>query len=421
MKEATRQNKSESDLRVTPQGVGKLLVEGAPFLDAAGPWKARSIDDQRLLVHGARGDLGVTQPVSSGSLKSLMYKNLLLGLIKDGWSGTLHVDTFHGTKRIYFFRGQIIFASSSIIDDRLGEILYRESRISIDQLTFAASQVTKVKRFGQVLVSKGVMTNLQLWQSLTAQVQHIVRSTFMVSHIYFEMQEDGPPPAAEVAMALSSREMIQEMFAYGVGFRGFLDQLASNSQVVPTKAGGTVGAAPLPMGTFLGDFMDMISSKPTIEKLLSASKLIDLYTIAAIYHIRCLGLCQIFPHQDIKHEYAPSLAPLRNKVEAYSFVLAAVKKAFQEQKIEFPTEDVRQFTRQHEKGPSFFIYLDEDLSLARDSISGIFSQCQYSEERTHLFEYHLESLIQFLFQLVGDHLQFSIAKQLRQEYRSVSG
>jgi hypothetical protein len=421
MVEAAKKLEGGPEIRVTAQGTGKLLLEGLNFSPESGPWTARIIDDQRVIVRGKRGETGVTQPTSSGSLNSLMYKNLLLGLIQDGWSGTLHVDTFHGIKKIFFFHGQIIFGSSSIIDDRLGEILYREAQITIDQLTYAAAQVTKAKRFGQVLVSKGGMTNHQLWKSLVAQVQHIVRSTFMVSQVYFEMEEGGAPPAAEIAMTTSSKEMVQEMFAYGVGFRSFLERLTPTSKIIPNQENREAQQAQLPMGTFLGDFMEMISSKPSIEQILNASKLIDIYTVAAIYQINCLGYCKIEPYQDFKHFYGPSLAPLRNKIEAYSFVLTAVKKAFQEGQVTFPQDEVREFARQHNHGHFSYVYLNDDLTLARDSIAGLYNQCQFSPERIQVFDLQLESLIQFLFQLTGDHLKFVVAKQLRQEYRSVSG
>lgn len=421
MAEAAKKLESDPEIKVTLQDKDKLLLEGSHFSPEFGPWSARIIDDQRVLVRGKRGETGVLQPSSAGSLSSLMYKNLLLGLIQDGWTGTLHVDTSHGIKKVFFFHGQIIFASSSIIDDRLGEILYREDRISIEQLTFAASQVTKTKRFGQILVSKGGMTNQQLWNSLVAQVQHIVRSTFMVSQIYFEMEEGGDPPAAEIAMTTSSKEMVQEMFAYGVGFRSFLEYLTPNSRIIPRQEKREVQQAQLPMGTFLGDFMEMISSKPTIDQILNASKLIDIYTIAAIYQINCLGHCKIEPHQDPQHYYGAPLAPLRNKIEAYSFVLGAVKKAFQEGQVPFPQDEVREFVRQRDRGHFSYIYLNDDLTIARDSIAGLYNQCQFSPERIPSFDLQLESLIQFLFQLVGDHLKFIVAKQLRQEYRSVSG
>lgn len=420
MGEAAGKIENQPDVQVTSSGQGKLVLEGSALTQDFGPWTARVIDDQRVLVMGARAKSTATHPSSSGSLTSAMFKQVLLGLIKDHWSGILNVDTFHGIKKIYLHKGRIVFAASSIIDDRLGEILYREAHITLDQLTYAASQVTKTQRFGQILVSKGGMSNTQLWGALIAQVQQILRSTFMVGDVFFELDEQGQPPATEVAMNTSGHDMVNEMFCYGVGFRSFLERMSPNSQIVPLFAAADVKEPFLLPGTFLGDFLELIESKPNIDQVLNASKLIDIYTVGALYQLSCLGLCKVIPEVDLPQVHSAELAPVRNKVEAYFYVLNTAVKAFRDAGKVFPGNEIKAFVRTVEQGALPYIHLQEDLHIAREALAGMYAQCKAHPERIPYFTMRIESVIQFLFQIVGDHLQFSIAKQLRQEYRSVS-
>ncbi len=420
MGEAVRNVENPLEIQVTSSAPGEVTLGGTMLASELGPWSARTIDDQRFMVMGARAKSGAVSPSSSGSLSSALYKQVLLGLIQDGWTGLLYVDTFHGIKRIYLHKGQIVFAGSSIIDDRLGEILYREARITLDQLTFATSQVTKSQRFGQILVSKGGMSDTQLWSALIAQVQQIIRSTFMVGHVFLEIDEQGQNPVTEVAMNTSAKEMVQDMFCFGVGFRNFLDSLVPTSQIVPTMELASITEPHLTPGTFLGDFLEMIDSKPTVEQVLNASKLIDIYTVSTLYQLNCLGLCKVLSEVDHPLPNTSDLAPIRNKIEAYSYVLNAVNHTFKNSGKTFPANEIRVFVRTSEQGVMPYIHLNDDFHLAREAITGIYAQCQAYPDRIPYFTMRVESMIQFLFQIAGDHLQFSVANQLRQEYRSVS-
>ncbi|MFM9785948.1 hypothetical protein, partial [Streptomyces scabiei] len=70
-----------------------------------------------------------------------VFKDFFLGLSASGFSGLLSVDTGYGIKRIFLEHGAVVFAGSNIIDDRLGEVMFREAKITLDALTDSATQV----------------------------------------------------------------------------------------------------------------------------------------------------------------------------------------------------------------------------------------------------------------------------------------
>ena len=172
---------------VTQQG-DNLVIVGTPTPPEGSQWRAEILDSSRILL---RSD---DMPTLSGNAQRAatscpvnVFRDLFHGLVVAGFTGVLSVDTGYGVKRIFLSHGAVVFAGSNVIDDRLGEVLFRESHISLDDLTRSAASVTKVRKFGQVLVGNKVLTNVELWQALKLQVKQILRSVFMAEQVFCEI------------------------------------------------------------------------------------------------------------------------------------------------------------------------------------------------------------------------------------------
>ncbi len=401
------------------------LVVNGPLLDPGSKtnWSVVPLDEKRIMLVSEEGQApgrgAAKVPTGMATCPIEVFKDFLLGLSRASWSGVVVVDTGYGQKRIFLSRGDIVFAASNVIDDRLGEVIYREGRISIDELTNSAAQVTKAKKFGQVLISSGIFSNVQLWQALKLQVKQILRSIFMVDRVYFELQEGAGMAPTEVIFQDAVADTVGDCYSFGCAFRAFLGRLRAESQVVMLQAKDKVHKEFEP-GTFIGDLMGLIDQQSNVQELLNMSKLLDSYTISALYNLVNLGLCKISPDVDEKRKNSPEMAPLKAKFDAHGYVLQAVRKAFTEAGREFPVDDVKSFVA--DLNPEGFpsIFLDPQGAIGRDSVSGIMSQCNANPGRVSYFTVRIESLIQFLLQVAGDNLQFQTASKIRQDYRSVS-
>ncbi len=93
--------------------------------------------------------------------------------------GVLTVASHLGSKEIFMSGGNVIFASSSFDNDRLGEFLLRAGRISPAQYDRSV-QIMKTtgKRQGAAFVEIGVLTPQELLQAVKDQVTSIVWSLF---------------------------------------------------------------------------------------------------------------------------------------------------------------------------------------------------------------------------------------------------
>jgi hypothetical protein len=396
-----------------------LILTGGLAEKFPGPWTTHALDDYRIVLSPETASTGITQPDGMAGLPILLFTKFLIGLYHSKWSGLVTVDTGYGLKRLYFSKGELVFAGSNLIDDRLGEVIYREAQISLDELTSSAAEVTKSRKFGQVLLASGAFDQCQLWDALGRQVKQILRSIFMVDRVYFEMKEGLALAPNELVLGESTGDLLHLAASYGVVFRSFLNKLTEESTIQLGLAPGEMPPEFGP-GTFMGDMLVLISQFPNVQQLLDASKLVDLYTVATVFHLSGLGLIKVLPEMDDISPRGAYFSQVRAKVDAYSFVLGSVRKAFKDAGRELPVAGLKKFIENRNPYGWPMLSVDEHGELSRESMFGLYRQIYDHHERFQVIERDLEAMIQFLIQVTGDSLNFSLAMQIRQEYRSVS-
>jgi len=145
-------------------------------------------------------DFGARDPLAgarSGRLEGTSVPELLWGVCSSGATGILSVRSGAVTKRLYVREGRIVFASSTDPDDRLGEFLLREGRISLDALEEATGRLEPGKRLGTLLVEAGHLSPQDLVRSVLGQVEEIVLGLFDWQEGDYCFEE-GPLPSEEV-------------------------------------------------------------------------------------------------------------------------------------------------------------------------------------------------------------------------------
>jgi tetratricopeptide (TPR) repeat protein len=126
-------------------------------------------------------------------------------------SGILAVSLGEVTKALFFRHGAVVFASSTLDKDKLGENLIRLGRISrADFATAYEASQEKKQRFGKALVKAGVMTEEELGRVVAQQVQRIAISLFLWTKgdTLFHEDADAIPP--DLAVEISTRRLLFE-------------------------------------------------------------------------------------------------------------------------------------------------------------------------------------------------------------------
>lgn len=122
-----------------------------------------------------------------GSLEESALPELLRSITRSRETGVLTCQINEYQKAIYILEGQIIFASSSNPDDRLGESLLRNDRVPLRPLSEAAKMVRTGKRLGSILCDMNVLSPEELVDGVRNQVRDIIHSLFKVTKGKYEL------------------------------------------------------------------------------------------------------------------------------------------------------------------------------------------------------------------------------------------
>lgn len=125
-------------------------------------------------------------------------------------TGKLVVKYSDVEKTIFFRKGEIVFASSTLKEDRLGESLVRSGKITKQQLDEASLEVKKGKKLGRVLVERGWITPKEMFEGVRKQVQEIIFSLFSLSEGIFYFIEGEVEHDNIIRFNMSTQMLIME-------------------------------------------------------------------------------------------------------------------------------------------------------------------------------------------------------------------
>jgi len=108
----------------------------------------------------------------------LIFKKIL----KDNLSGQLVVKGENFTKRLFFTKQELQFATSDLPQERLGEILYMKGKLSREQFIMLHKMKDNTNdKLGKLLVQQRILDKQGLFAALHDQVKTIAISTFSMA------------------------------------------------------------------------------------------------------------------------------------------------------------------------------------------------------------------------------------------------
>ncbi len=127
-------------------------------------------------------------------------------------TGTLTVRSGGVEKSVHVKNGQIIYASSTDGNDRLGEMLVKAGLLTRENLEVALQLFRKqagIKKIGAILVENGFVTPKDLFAGLKTQVKTIIYSLFLWDDAEYRFEETLP--AGIIQLQFNIEELIEEI------------------------------------------------------------------------------------------------------------------------------------------------------------------------------------------------------------------
>lgn len=241
----------------------------------------------------------------SGDVKAMtvpwFFQNLRVGKK----TGTALFENTPAVKKVYFKNGDIIFASSNLDGDRLGECLLRAGKITKAQYDASAELLKKTKKKqGAILVEIGAIAPQDLVAGVKLQVKEILESLFAWNDGSYRFDGSPLPVADIIPLQMSTGNVILE------GLRA-LDWKLIRKLLPPLK---TV-IRPVTDPTVLFQSADLtpdqrtvfaaVDGKRSIETLCADSGVGDYNTLTAVYLLLALRMAEV---GEIKSEEERSFA-----------------------------------------------------------------------------------------------------------------
>jgi hypothetical protein len=143
-----------------------------------------------------------------GQLSQLPIPEILNHLRLSRATGILTLVSGGARKAVYLRDGRVVFASSNLPNDRLGEILIREGKITVEEYEASIKAISRGKRQGRVLVEMGALSPKDLWEGVQFQIQEIVYSIFPWEEGHFHFEESSLPEKERISVDVDIRDLI---------------------------------------------------------------------------------------------------------------------------------------------------------------------------------------------------------------------
>lgn len=116
--------------------------------------------------------------ILEGDISDIILATFLMSLYKDKETGILAFELGGHYKALYIKEGNVVFATSKSPDDRLGESLLRNGKITVKDYIACSKQIRPGKRMGEILVDSVILTPEEMVNGVKTHLIEIIDSIF---------------------------------------------------------------------------------------------------------------------------------------------------------------------------------------------------------------------------------------------------
>jgi hypothetical protein len=225
-----------------------------------------------------------------GSLSEASLPELLASISRSRETGILNFHDMGRWKAVYFKEGNIVFATSNLQDDRLGEFLLKQGKITVRELLEASKLIKPGKRLGAVMVEQGILSPDELFTALHQHVEEIVYTLFEWTRGEYEfvikdLSADGP-----ISLDSSTEKVILEGIRRLKDYTRIYAGVGSVDSIL-RKAEGTDNLVyKLDLDQDESQVLSLVNGRLKIEQILSMSYLSNFETLRILYGLVASGV-----------------------------------------------------------------------------------------------------------------------------------
>jgi len=227
----------------------------------------------------------------TGNIKDVSLTKILVFLNRNRKTGTLIVKTPVFTKKVYILKGDAIFASSTYEDDRLGEMLIKAGKITLEQYDESVELLKKTgKRQGAILVERGYLSPKDLFWGVKYQVKEIIYSLFQLEDAMYEFQEGEIPQQEVITLKMSTGNLIYEGVKRIDNWTRIKKEMPDADTVLKLSSDPVSLFQDIELGQQDRKMLSLIDGTKTIKQLIGSSRIRSFDATKILYVLWSIGV-----------------------------------------------------------------------------------------------------------------------------------
>jgi ActR/RegA family two-component response regulator len=287
---------ADADIDLDAIGVATLPGMGDPALSHSMVLGSGSSDSfyprNDTVVRGTSPPL----PASSGDLAVEDAAFLIARLHREGLTGRAELGRGDAEKALLFEEGRLVFATSSLVADRMGDLLYREGKITRDQHARSRELVAETgRRMGEILVEMGFLKRRELLPAVRRHVEDIVYSLFGWDAGTFRVIPGAAAEDEKIRLATHPHALVLEGIRRKLGLERLRERLGPPATVLVPLARDAIARAveEADLSPDEREAADLFDGRRTLAQVLAASRLDETSLYQLGYGLWALGLARV--------------------------------------------------------------------------------------------------------------------------------
>jgi hypothetical protein len=253
-----------------------------------------------------------------GSLSESSLPELLASISRSKETGILNFHDAGRWKAIYFKEGRIIYAMSNAQDDRLGEFLLKEGKITVRQFLEASRMIQPDKKLGAVLVEQGIITPDDLFVAIHRHAEAIVYSLFSWTRGEYEFVIKDLSAEGPMVLDLDSENVILEGIRRLRDFTRMYAGVGPLETVLRHSANADNLIYRLNLDEDESQVLSLVDGRLNIEQILAMSYLPNFETLRILFGLLAAGVLERGGSGDIEKRGIELEYELQEVVDHYN-------------------------------------------------------------------------------------------------------
>ncbi|TAN37881.1 MAG: DUF4388 domain-containing protein [Nitrospirae bacterium] len=229
-----------------------------------------------------------------GNTNDTSLVKLLVHINRNRKTGTLSLTLPAYTKKMYIHLGDVVFASSTYEDDRLGEMLIKAGKISVEQYDKSVQVLKKSnKRQGAILVELGYLTPKDLFWGVKYQVKEIIQSMFQAEDADYEFTEGEIPSQEVITLKMSMGNLIFDSVRRIENWTRIRKEMPDTSSVLSLSKDPLSLFQDIELSPHDKKILSLVNGKNTIKEVFENSWLGSFEALKILYVLWSIGMVEL--------------------------------------------------------------------------------------------------------------------------------